>query len=299
MCWTAAWPPQSHPVPDPRLPAHGGLAPPLDHYAVMGNPVGHSLSPEIHAAFARETDQPVRYTAELVPLEGFAGTVAAFIEAGGKGLNVTLPFKREAFRLCHRPSERARVAGSVNTLWWSPDGLYHGDNTDGVGLIRDLTGNHDTGLAGLRVLVLGAGGAVRGVLGPILEERPAAVVCANRTRSKALDLSQDFRGLGPVEVCDFSDLSGRTFDVIVNGTSASLAGRLPPLPDGILRKGGCCYDLVYARVPTPFVQWGVRQGASLAIDGLGMLVEQAAESFFRWRGVRPRTRSVIERLRGT
>jgi shikimate dehydrogenase len=264
----------------------------------MGNPVGHSLSPEIHAAFARETGEPIRYTAELVPLEGLSAAVTTFFGAGGKGLNVTLPFKQAAFRLCRRLSERARVAGAVNTLWCSPDGVLHGDNTDGAGLLRDLIGNHDTGLAGLRVLLLGAGGAVRGVLGPILEERPAAVVCANRTLWKALDLGRDFQGLGLAEVCDFSDLAGREFDVIVNGTSASLAGRLPPLPHGILRKGGCCYDLVYARAPTPFVQWGVRQGASLAIDGLGMLVEQAAESFFIWRGVRPRTRPVIERLRG-
>ncbi len=269
----------------------------LDHYAVMGNPVAHSLSPQIHAAFALETSQALRYTAELVPLDGFAAAVAAFLEAGGRGLNITLPFKQEAFRLCHRLGERARVAGAVNTLWPASDGSYHGDNTDGVGLVRDLTVNHGIRVTGIRILMLGAGGAVRGILGPMLAERPAEVVCANRSLSKALALRRDFRSLGTLEACDFSGLRGREFDLIVNGTSASLAGQLPPLPDGLLRKGGSCYDLAYGRGPTPFVEWAMQQGAAFAVDGLGMLVEQAAESFSLWRGVRPATRLVIQTLR--
>jgi shikimate dehydrogenase len=287
MCSKAACPRRGRPVPEREARR-------LDYYAVMGNPVGHSLSPRIHGLFAAETGEPIRYRAELVPLTGFAAAVAAFIGSGGKGLNVTLPFKQEAFRLSSHASERARVAGAVNTLWWSADGAYHGDNTDGVGLIRDLTGNHGIPIAGLRVLVLGAGGAVRGVLGPILEQHPASVVVANRTVAKAMALGQDFQG---VYACGLEDLGGREFDLIVNGTSAGLTGGLPPLPDGILCSGGCCYDLVYAMKPTPFVSWAKARGARLAVDGLGMLVEQAAESFFIWRGLRPSTRPVIEALR--
>ncbi len=291
----AASPPRGHPVPDPPPPAHERLAAQsgVDRYAVMGNPVAHSLSPEIHAAFARATGQAVAYTAELVALDGFAVAVAAFFEAGGAGLNITLPFKQEAFRLCHRRSDRARVAGAVNTLWPGSDGQYHGDNTDGVGLVRDLAANHAIPLTAKRILVLGAGGAVHGILGPLLAGRPAQLVCANRTLSKALALCRDFQSLGAVEACDYSSLRGRAFDLVINGTSASLADELPPLPDGILQSGGACYDLAYGRAPTPFVAWAMRQHAALAFDGLGMLVEQAAESFFLWRGVRPATRPVI------
>jgi shikimate dehydrogenase len=292
MCSMAACPPRGRPVSEP--PGH---PPGLDHYAVMGNPVGHSLSPRIHALFAAETGEPIRYTAELVPVRGFAAAVQAFVAAGGRGLNLTLPFKQEAFRLSTHVSGRARVAGAVNTLWWSADGAYHGDNTDGIGLVRDLIGNQGVRIAGLRVLVLGAGGAVRGVLGPILEQGPAAVVVANRTASKALALGRDFQGLAAVDACGLADLAGRSFDLILNGTSASLAGQLPPLPDGVLSPGGCCYDLAYAPGPTPFVAWAQARGARLAVDGLGMLVEQAAESFLIWRGLRPLTKPVLEALR--
>jgi shikimate dehydrogenase len=231
----------------------------------------------------------------LVELGRFTEAVSQFREAGGQGLNVTLPFKQEAWALADVKTARADAARSVNTLWFA-QGRIHGDTTDGVGLIRDYLYNHGGRIAERRVLVLGAGGAVRGVMGALLAEKPRLVVIANRTPSKALAIAADLRD-ERVTAQDYADLAGHRFDLIINGTAASLQGDLPPLPPGLLADGGDCYDLMYAAAPTPFVRWGRDHGAVIAVDGLGMLVEQAAESFFIWRGVRPETGRVIRDLR--
>ena len=267
------------------------------HYAVMGNPIAHSQSPRIHAMFARQTGQDMQYTARLVPENGFEHAVRDFRVEGGHGLNVTVPFKTRAFAMTDTHSTRARRAGAVNTLVFSPAGI-HGDNTDGFGLVRDLRHNHGLALEGKRILVLGAGGAVRGVLGPILDEAPSQVLVANRTAHKARTLAERFSGHGPVQGGGFADIGDASFDLIINGTAAGLHGEVPPIPEGCLREGGVCYDMVYACEPTAFVRWGQAHGASAGIDGLGMLVEQAAESFRLWRGVEPATSPVIKALRG-
>lgn len=268
-----------------------------DTYRVMGNPVAHSKSPQIHAAFALETGQKLDYQRQLVPLDGFSAAVEAFQASGGKGLNITVPFKQEAWQLAEQRSARAELAGAVNTLWFDAAGRRVGDNTDGIGLVRDLSQNQRQNLRGKRLLVLGAGGAVRGVLQPLLAERPATLVIANRTPSKAETLVELFQA-PCLSAAAYADLAGYTFDLIINGTSASLQGDLPPLPDGILHPGGCAYDMMYAAEPTTFMRWAQRQGAGQVADGLGMLVEQAAEAFWLWRGVRPQTAPVIAQLRG-
>ncbi|HYW92207.1 MAG TPA: shikimate dehydrogenase [Gammaproteobacteria bacterium] len=269
----------------------------MDRYAVMGNPVAHSRSPEIHRRFAEQTGQALVYEAILVPRDGFADAVHAFREAGGRGLNVTVPFKQEAYALSARRTARAERAGAVNTLSFGAEDSLSGDNTDGAGLVRDLTLNHGIELEDSAILLLGAGGAVRGVLGPLLEAGPLRTVLANRTPDKAVSLARQFATLGNVEGTGLDGLDGRRFDLVINGTSASLAGQLPTLPDDLLRSGAVCYDMVYADEPTPFMRWAREHGARLAVDGLGMLVEQAAESFYIWRAVRPRTAPVIEALR--
>lgn len=263
----------------------------------MGNPIAHSRSPAIHAAFARQTGEALRYQAVLVPLEGFADAVEAFRRAGGLGINVTIPFKEQAWTLARRRVPRAELAGAVNTLWFDDRGECHGDNTDGVGLVRDLLINQRARMAGRRLLLLGAGGAARGVLEPLLAEAPRELVIANRTVKRGEALAAIFAARGQVRACGFDVLRGQSFDLIINATSASLAGELPPLPDGLLVAGGWCYDMMYAAEPTPFLRWALAQGAGRAVDGLGMLVEQAAESFFIWRGVRPDTSPVIQSLR--
>ncbi len=268
-----------------------------DHYAVIGNPIAHSKSPLIHAAFARQTGQDIDYGRILGSTEDFAGDVRRFVAAGGRGLNVTVPFKEEAFALAHERSERAEAAGAVNTLIVLPGGRLRGDNTDGVGLVRDLCCNHRFMIEGARVLLLGAGGASRGVLRPLLAERPALVVVANRTADKAVRLAASAADHGPVEGCGFDALAGRHFDLVVNGTAAGLQGDVPAVPDGCLADDGWVYDMMYGSEPTAFVRWGRSHGAAKALDGLGMLVEQAAESFFLWRGVQPDTVPVIEALR--
>lgn len=269
----------------------------MDRYAVVGNPIAHSLSPRIHRLFAEQTGQVLGYEAILAPRDGFAATVNDFRQAGGRGLNVTLPFKQEAFALADTLSGRARAAGAVNTLIFHADGSRDGDNTDGTGLINDLTGNLCLSATGRSVLILGAGGAVRGILAPLLSLRPAQVVIANRTPARAHELARRFASLGPVDGRGFDALDGRFFDLIVNGTSAGLDGAVPDIPDSVLAPGGACYDMVYAAEPTPFVRWARARGAAVAADGLGMLVEQAAESFLLWRGLRPDTAPVIRALR--
>ncbi|MDX1250891.1 MAG: shikimate dehydrogenase [Gammaproteobacteria bacterium] len=268
-----------------------------DHYAVMGNPVAHSKSPQIHTLFARQTGQDLVYTAILVELGHFAEAVAGFAAAGGKGLNITVPFKREAWELVDERSPRAARAGAVNTILFRPEGGRYGDNTDGIGLVRDLRDNHGIRIQGRRVLLLGAGGAVRGVAGPLLEERPAQLVIANRTADKAVELAKELTDLGKVAGCGYQDLDAERFDLIINGTAASLKGEMPPLPATVLAAGGCCYDMMYGAQPTPFMRWAIEHGAQQALDGLGMLVEQAAEAFFLWRGVHPQTRPVVDALR--
>lgn len=261
-----------------------------DRYAVFGNPIGHSKSPRIHAEFARQTGQDLSYEAILAPVDDFAGALRAFRAAGGLGANVTVPFKEQAYALAERLSARAEAAGAVNTLSFSAMGI-EGDNTDGIGLVHDLSGNLGFDLAGKRILLLGAGGAARGVVLPLLEQRPAALRIANRTAAKALELAARFGCQGG----GFDDLAGDSFDLVVNATSASLAGDAPPLSAGVYAPGALAYDMMYGR-DTPFMQAARQAGARVA-DGLGMLVEQAAEAFFIWRGVRPATAPVIARLR--
>ncbi len=267
-----------------------------DRYAVMGHPIAHSKSPFIHRRFAVDTGEPVAYDALLVEPGGFRDAVERFHAEGGRGLNVTIPFKEEAFALSGRRSDRAARAGAVNTLWFDGAAVC-GDNTDGVGLVRDLRRNLAVGIEGRSVLLLGAGGAARGVIGPLLDERPQRLVVANRTLSRAVALAGRFAGQGRVSAAALDTLPAGGFDLVVNATAASLAGDLPPLPRGTLRPGGVAYDTAYAARPTPFVEWGAGEGAALATDGLGMLVEQAAESFRLWRGREPRTGPVIEALR--
>lgn len=259
----------------------------MDQYAVFGHPIAHSQSPFIHQTFARQTGQSLEYRAILAPLGGFAETVHRFRAEGGQGGNVTLPFKEEAFALCDELTERARLAGAVNTLHWQRDGRLLGDNTDGAGMVSDLL-QHGAAIEGKRVLIVGAGGAVRGVLEPVLACGPSEVVIANRTESKATVLAGDFSALGNIRGVGLDGIDGR-FDLIINGTSASLSGELPPLPDGCLISGGITYDMAYGTKATPFQLWGEKQGGRINLSGLGMLVNQAAESFERWRGVRPET----------
>lgn len=262
-----------------------------DRYAVFGHPIAHSKSPQIHTAFARQTGQDMTYEAILAPLDGFADSVAAFIAAGGRGANVTVPFKEEAFKLASRLSPRAQRAGAVNTLSFDADGIL-GDNTDGAGLVADLTRNLNCTIVGKRVLLLGAGGAARGVIEPLLDQQPAALVIANRTVSRAEELAELF-GRG-VRACGF-DAANTPFDLVINATAASLAGDLPPLSPRVFTPDTMAYDMMYGR-DTPFLDFARTHGARTA-DGLGMLVEQAAEAFHLWRGVRPDTAPVIAALR--
>lgn len=267
-----------------------------DLYAVVGNPIDHSKSPKIHHAFAQQTKQDMLYKAQCIELGRFEHKVAKFFEHGGSGMNVTVPFKEDAFRFADTHTERALRAGAVNTLKKLEDGTILADNTDGVGLVRDLMVNHQVKLKDQRILIVGAGGAVRGILQPILEQAPAEVVIANRTVSKAEQLAADFSELGKISACSFAEVQG-SFDLIINGTSASLSGELPPLPVSIFQENSVTYDMMYGSGLTVFNQWAQDQGVKKTIDGLGMLVEQAAEAFMLWRGVRPQTVIVQEHIR--
>ena len=266
-------------------------------YAVLGNPVAHSKSPRIHAQFAQQLGQRIEYTAIQVDPGGFAQAVAQFRANGGQGLNITVPFKLEARQLAGRLSARAKLAGAVNTLRFEAGGALYGDNTDGVGLVRDITVNLGVALAGKNILLLGAGGAARGVLGPLLEQKPARLTIANRTVPKAKELAEIFATLGEVEGVGFDALDGRRFDCVINATAASLHDEVPPLPNDLFAPGALAYDLMYGDAPTAFLRWAEAHGAHTLADGLGMLVEQAAESFFIWRGVRPDTAPAIAALR--
>ena len=268
----------------------------IDYYAVFGHPVKHSKSPRIHTIFAQQTGQVLDYVAQDVPAEQFSQAVAEFFTNGGKGLNCTIPLKELAWAYADVKTERAYLAKAVNTLVLQADGSILGDNTDGIGLVTDLINNHDVALAGSKILLLGAGGASRGIIAPLFEQSIHSMVIANRTVAKAINLANEFSAKGLITGCGFNDLKGRQFDLIINATSTSLSGQLPPLPEALLAKNGICYDLAYSNEPTVFVQWGQENQALKSLDGLGMLVEQAAEAFFIWRGIRPKTRPVIELL---
>lgn len=266
-----------------------------DLYAVMGNPIGHSKSPDIHSAFATQTEEDMVYSAMLVPIESFKKSADDFFR-NALGTNITVPFKQNAFEYADILTERAQRAGAVNTLTLK-DGKIVGDTTDGVGLVRDLLNNKQCEIKDKKILVLGAGGAVRGILEPLLAQAPASLLIANRTASKAVSLANDFSALGNINGCGFNEVSASEFDLIINGTSASLSGELPPIPEQVIASTTICYDMMYAAKPTVFNQWAQKLGAAQCIDGLGMLVEQAAESFFIWRNVRPTTGDVINTLR--
>lgn len=271
-------------------------SPAPDRYALVGFPVHHSRSPLIHTLFARQTGQNLTY--ELIEADeaSFEPAVRSFGMAGGKGLNVTVPHKEAAFRIAARLGPEAEQAGAVNTLTFE-HGALRGDNTDGIGFVRDLTVNLGCTIEAQRVVVLGAGGAARGILPPLLGSKPREVVLANRTAERAVELARRFKPLGEIEVLRFDELAGRSaFDIVINATSAGLKGEQPPFPAGIVGSSSFCYDLAYARGDTPFVAWARGCGAGQAVQGIGMLVEQAAESFRIWRGIRPETASVIEQL---
>ena len=272
---------------------------PTDRYAVIGNPVAHSKSPIIHTAFALATGQTLTYERLLAPRDGFVATVKRFVGEGGKGLNVTIPFKLEAFALARERSDRAAAAGACNTLAWRGDHWF-GDNTDGAGLLHDLIHNVGATIAGRDVLVLGAGGAARGILLPLLRETPRRLVVANRTHARAEELVSTFSGAGPVSAVVPGALAGQRFDIVINATSIGLGSEVPRdlWPSGLFGPGALGYDLVYANATTPFIAWAIEQGATRTADGLGMLIEQAAESFALWRGVRPETGPVFALMRG-
>jgi shikimate dehydrogenase len=269
----------------------------MDRYAVMGNPVAHSKSPRIHTLFAEQTSQQLRYDAILVEKDGFREAVADFLQQGGKGLNITVPFKEEAWALAATHSDRAERAGAVNTLLLDASGRHFGDNTDGAGLVRDLLHNHGTVIKNRRLLLVGAGGAARGVIEPLLGEQPSLLVIANRTAAKAVELARLFCELGHTEGCGLDDVDGQPFDIIINATAASLSGKVPALPESVVTADSWCYDMMYGDRPTAFMDWAQQLGAARCMDGLGMLVEQAAESFNLWRKVRPDTGPVIQALR--
>ncbi len=268
-----------------------------DKYAVFGNPIKHSKSPLIHSAFAAQCGQAMQYRAVRVDNDGFTRAASNFFAEGGKGLNITLPFKEEAFQFAGRLSERATRAGAVNTLKLAEDGVVEGENTDGVGLVRDMVANLGWMVQGQRILIIGAGGAVRGVLEPLLRERPREILIINRTASRAAQLAAEFADLGSIEGGGYELMDERQFDLVINASSAGLAGEAPDLPSSLLTERSCCYDMLYGTEPTPFMRWAAHHAAWAVADGLGMLVEQAAQSFYIWRGQRPETQTVIASLR--
>jgi shikimate dehydrogenase len=268
----------------------------IDRYGVMGYPVAHSRSPVIHRLFALQTEQQLQYELLQVSPENLEKAVRQFQRTGGKGLNVTVPHKQAVRKLCDQVTERAYVADAVNTLSFI-DGEIHGDNTDGIGLLRDLVVNLDFNLDGARILILGAGGATRGIVGPILEMEPAALRIANRTLGRAQKIVEHFNDKGPVTSCQFNAVPvNEPYDLIINATSAGIQGDTPPYPAAAVRPETFCYDLSYGLKPTPFSEWAREQGAKRSVMGWGMLVEQAAESFNIWRGVMPDTAPVLKQM---
>ncbi len=274
----------------------------MDKYAVIGNPIVHSKSPQIHHMFAQQAEDDIMYEALLSPVDEFKETVEAFRKGGGMGLNVTVPFKQEAWELADELSDYALKAGAVNTLVFREDGTIYGTNTDGIGLVRDLVENHYSLLQGKRILILGAGGAVRGILQPLLMQLPSQIFIANRTPERAVELAADMQDIAQQNspACElsgggFNDIEGE-YDLIINGTAASLQGIMPPIPESCLASGVHCYDMMYGGRPTAFEFWCEDQGAAKVMNGLGMLVEQAAESFSIWRTKMPNTKPVLEAM---
>ena len=269
-----------------------------DQYYVIGNPIEQSLSPEIHRQFAEQTAQNMYYGKFLAPIGGFAVSLRSLIDEWIRGANVTAPFKEDAFLICNHMTHRAERARAINTLIMGEDGKCFGDNTDGIGLLTDLTQNYGIEISGQRVLILGAGGAVRGIIEPILDHKPELLVIANRPPGKARSLARDFSDLGSTRGCGLEDISDDHFDLIINGTSAGLQGEVAPVSPRIINPSTITYDLTYGRnAPTSFVKWSRAAGAAQSLDGLGMLVEQAAEAFYLWRAKRPDSRAVIRSLR--
>lgn len=269
-------------------------------YAVVGNPIAHSRSPQIHSAFAQQLGRRIDYRAELVPPDEFERWVAHFFAQGGLGLNVTLPFKTRAFELADEVSSRAQAAGAANFLMRDDGGRIVADNTDGKGLVSDMTAGAGWSLADARILLIGAGGAVKGVIPALLEAGPKIISIVNRTAERAEQLADEWRAIGaPVQGAGLESGASGEWDVVINGTSTGLSGGMPALPDSLNMAPGCrCYDMAYGDKPTPFMLWSTERGAAATRDGLGMLVEQAAESFYLWIGDYPDTRPVIDLLRG-
>lgn len=269
----------------------------VNNYAVFGNPVEHSKSPTIHQLFAEQFDLSIRYQAIPVEPGKFSEALIEFYKLGGKGLNVTIPFKQDAFTACEILTQRAKMTQSVNTIWRDKEARINGDTTDGQGLINDLVTNNRIELQGKSVLIMGAGGTVRSILQPLLQQKPDDLTIVNRTVSKAQSLAIQFSNEGLVSACSYDDLKVKRFDLIVNATSLSLQGQLPPLPASILNHKAACYDLMYGDEDTVFMQWARSNGAGQVLGGLGMLVEQAAIGFHIWHGKRPDTAKVIAKLR--
>ena len=271
----------------------------IDRYGVMGYPVSHSRSPVIHRLFALQTGENIQYELLQVTPEKLETAVRQFQRTGGRGLNVTVPHKAEVAKLCDQLSERAATAGAVNTMSFR-DGEIHGENTDGIGLLRDLAINQNFTIEGSNILILGAGGATRGIVGPLLEMQPSSLRIANRTIDKAEALAQHFSRSGPVSACRFNVIPvSEKYDLIINATSAGVKGDTPPYPEAAVAPDTFCYDLSYGLSPTPFSVWALEQGAERSVMGWGMLVEQAAESFHIWRGVRPDTAPVLKQMKIT
>jgi shikimate dehydrogenase len=270
---------------------------PPDQYGVVGHPVAHSWSPFIHGMFARQTGETLVYRLHDVRPEDFRNHVLDFFSRGGRGLNITVPHKVAAAELANELTPRAERAGAVNTLMLKRDNRLLGDNTDGAGLVHDLRGNLSVELGGGRVLIVGAGGATRGVVAPLLVLRPAELVVANRTAERAQAFVADFADLGAVRGCGFEEIGADAYDVVINATSASLSGEVPAIPASAVRAETVCYDMAYSRSETAFLKWAREHGCERALQGWGMLVEQAAESFQLWRGVRPQTAPVLAALR--
>jgi shikimate dehydrogenase len=268
----------------------------IDQYAVFGHPISHSKSPKIHQLFASQVGHEIEYLAQEVRSENFSDAAETFFSKDGKGINCTVPLKELAWQYADNLTERAQSAKAVNTLARLEDGSILGDNTDGIGLVNDLTQNHNIPIRNSRILILGAGGACRGIVGPLLGIGPAQLMIANRNLDKAALIVKDFLEFGPLEYCEYSALPGKEFDLIINATSASLAAEIPPLSANLIAENGICYDLAYAATATAFVKWGNENRALKSMDGLGMLVEQAAEAFYLWRGVRPLTSEIINLL---
>ena len=265
-----------------------------DKYAVIGNPISHSKSPLIHKMFAEQTGQDMSYEAIEAPLDGFAATIQRLREEGYKGCNITVPFKHEAFQLANEHSGRARAAHAVNTFLFK-DNIILGDNTDGIGLVTDIEQNLGCKFLFKRVLLMGAGGAAHGVIWHLFNAG-AAIIIANRSMDKAEQLAAEFEGYGTVFAKSYSALAGQKFDIVINATSSSLTDSLPPLPAGLFNPGALAYDMMYGK-ETPFLRFSREQGASKLADGLGMLVEQAAVAFQKWRDITPDTAAVITKLR--